>query len=409
MTTDATSSLATPDQIATELTAVRLLEHPSVQAAIAETGQYLKGQIPHGQRTAARFDRDYRQTVFNALMGAVNADPDRPRVHSVGFFPHRIEGVDIPGTRVLHSNPDYVYRLVPVDGAARFVLHARRPAAGPLAFEVSLIGEGQATQGNLSLSDLTIAADGTFAITIDPAEANGRPNHLRSQPGARQLIIRDIFDNIAAQRPIALTIERLDPPARPVPSDADIIASAGPAIRKVVDGVLGIARVLQGPVNTLPQPGFSNQDETLVTQAYSICHFRLADDEGLLVRLELGTARYGVVPVTNFWGGVGDFLNHRTSVSTCRAETDPDGGYTFIVATRDPGIVNWVDTEGLDEGVICARWTAFSGKAGSRPKIDARVIRIADVEAELAPGTPRCDPSGRSRQLAAHVRDYAAW
>src|SRR5258708_4081097 len=64
MTSEAMSPLATSDQIEIELAAVRLLEHPSVQAAIAETGQYLQKQIPHGPRTAARFDRDYRQTVL---------------------------------------------------------------------------------------------------------------------------------------------------------------------------------------------------------------------------------------------------------------------------------------------------------------------------------------------------------
>jgi hypothetical protein len=409
MTNDIGVPLLTADQIAVELMAKRLLGDLSLQSEIAEIGREFREKIPHGPRTAQRFEHDYRQTVFNALLGVANSDSGRPRVHAVNLFPHRIDDLEIPGTRALHSNPDYVYRFVPVDGAGRYVLRGERPVSGPLAFEISLMGEGQATLANLSLSDLVIAPDGTFAVTIDPDDPNGRPNHLQSRPGARQLVIRDIFDRIETQRPMALAAERLDPPAGNAPTFAELAASAGPAIRGVVNGLAGMGMVLKAPPNTLPQPAFSNQNGTLMTQAYSIGHFRLADDEGLLIRMTLGTAVYAVVPVTNFWGGVGDFLNHRTSVGTPRAEMDPDGAYTFVVSPRDPGIFNWVDTNGLDEGIICARWVGFRDELGPKPAIEARVMRVVELAAELPPGTPRCSPQQRQAQLAAHLRDYSAW
>jgi len=406
MTTDIGAPLITADQIAVELAATQLLGDPSLQSEIAEIGREFRDKIPHGPRTAERFEHDYRQTVFNALLGVANSDAGRPRVHAVNLFPHRIGDLEIPGTRALHSNPDYVYRFVPVDGTGHYMLRGIRPASAPLAFEISLMGEGQATLANLSLSGLAVEPDGTFAVTIDPDEPNGRSNHLQSRPGARQLVIRDIFDRIETQRPMALTVERRDPPAGDV---LNFVELAAPALRGVVAGLTGMGMVLKAPPNTLPQPAFSNQNGTLLTQAYSIGHFRLADDEGLLIRLTLGTAGYATVPVTNFWGGVGDFLNHRTSVGTARAETDPDGSYTFIVSPRDPGIVNWVDTDGLDEGIVCIRWVGFRDAPDPRPTIEARVVRVADLEADLPPGTPRCSPEQRRAQLSAHQRDYSAW
>jgi hypothetical protein len=299
--------------------------------------------------------------------------------------------------------------MIPIDGVGRYVLHGKRPTMGPLAFEVSLMGENGATIGNLSLSDLIIATDGGFAITIDPAAANGRSNHLQSRPGTRQLLIRDIFDKIAVQRPMALSIERLDPPTSPARTTADIVATIESVIRGFMSGLLGIARVLGSEPNRLQPPSFQNQSETLVTQAYSIGHFRLTPTEGLLIRLTLGSAAYAVVPATSYWGGIGDFLRHRASIGTGRAETDPDGGFTFVVAASDPGIANWVDTGGLDEGVLCVRWLGFAPGAGPMPELTARVVQLADLDAALPVGTPRCDSGAREAQLAAHLRDYTAW
>jgi hypothetical protein len=278
-----------------------------------------------------------------------------------------------------------------------------------IAWPRSLIGANEATQGNLSISDLAIAPDGGFTITVDPNEAGGRPNHLQSAPGAQQLIIRDIFNDIAVQRPMALTIERLDPPRRPPLTIEEIIAGVPKQMTKAIRGTMAVTSAIKGEPNALKQPAFFNQGETLVTQAYSMGHFKLTEDQAFVIRMTMGSADYAIVPATNYWGGIGDFLNHRTCISSGQAVPNPDGSYTYVVARKDPGVANWVETDGLDEGMLCVRWTAFGQDGGPMPTLEAKLVALADIESALPPGTPRYDAAARQERIAKHARDYSSW
>jgi hypothetical protein len=406
----ANSPMATEDQKAVERIALQLLKEPEVQKMIEDTAREIKSIVPHGPLSAAIFDYEFEMMRWVALLAAINIDPNYPKIHAVSLYPHQTDGVDICSTKALHPSPDYIYRLAPVDDSARFVIHGVKPPEGPLAFEFSLIGANEATQGNLSIGDLKIAADGSFTITVDPQPANGRPNHLQSQPGAQQLIIRDIFDHIERQRPMKLTIERLDPPAKPPMTIADIVKEVPKQMAKAIRGTMAVTQhVNKSPANQLPAPAFFNQGETLVTQAYAMGHFKLTEDQAFIIRMTMGSAGYAIVPATNYWGGIGDFLNHRTCLSSGRATPNPDGSYTYVVARRDPGVVNWVETDGLDEGMLCVRWTAFRNDGGPMPTLEAKLVDWANLEAALPPGTPRIDAAGRAAQIAQHARDYASW
>jgi hypothetical protein len=406
----ANSPLATEDQKAVERIALQLLEEPEVQAMIADTARQVKEAVPHGPLSAAIFDYEFEMMRWVALLASINIDPNYPRIHAVSLYPHKTDGIDICGTKALHPSPDYIYRLAPVDDSARFIVHGKKPPSGPLAFEFSLIGANEATQGNLSIGDIKIAPDGGFTITVDPEPANGRANHLQSAAGAQQLIIRDIFDHIERQRPMALTIERLDPPTKPPMTIADIVKEVQKQMAKAIRGTMAVtAHVNKSPVNVLPSPAFFNAGETLVTQAYAMGHFKLTEDQAFVIRMTMGSAGYAIVPATNYWGGIGDFLNHRTCLSSGRATPNPDGSYTYVVARRDPGIVNWVETDGLDEGMLCVRWTAFRNDGGPMPTLEAKLVDWADLASALPAGTPRLDAAGRAAQIAQHARDYSAW
>ena len=401
--------LATADQRSVELTALELLKEPSVQASIAETAIALKALVPHGKLSAAIFDYEFEQMRWIALLASINIDANHPRIHAVSLYPHVTGGIAICGTKGLHPSPDYIYRLAPVDDAARFVVKGKKPAEGPLAFEVSLIGANEATQGNLSIGDLVIDADGGFTITVDPMPAGGRPNHLQSALGAQQLIIRDIFDQIDRQRPMALTIERLDPPTRGPLSIAEIAAGVPKQMTKAIRGTMAVTNAINTiEANVLKQPAFMNQGETLVTQAYSMGHFRLTEDQALVITITMGSAGYAIIPATNYWGGIGDYLNHRTCISSGKAAANPDGSLTFVVARQDPGVANWVETDGLDEGSLCVRWTAFK-QGGPMPTLEAKLVDFAELDSALPPGVPRVDMAGRKAQIGQHARDYTAW
>ena len=403
------SPLSTEDQMAVERIALKLQEKLEVQATIADTALALKAMVPHGPLSAATFGYEFEQICWAALLASANVDPNHPRIHAVNLFPHQTDGIEIVGTRALHPSPDYIYRLAPVEASVRFAVRGKKPTVGPLTFELSLLGANGATQGNVSLSGLAIAPDGSFTISIGPEAADGRPNHLQSTAGAQHLIIRDIFDDLTHQRPMALTIERLDPPRRPPKTIDEIVKDVPGQMSKAIDNTIALTGAINRmPPNVLPAPAFINQTEALVTQAYAMGHFKLSPTQAFVIRMTMGSAGYAVVPATNYWGGIGDFLQHRTCVSSPRATPNDDGSYTYVVARVDPGVTNWIDTDGVDEGMLCIRWTAFR-PGGPMPTLTAKLVDRANLEAALPPGTPCLDAFGRRAQIKRHRLYYTSW
>jgi len=74
-----------------------------------------------------------------------------------------------------------------------------------------------------------------------------------------------------------------------------------------------------------------------------------------------------------------------------------------VVAHRDPGAPNWIDTEERRRGLLVYRWV-FSR---TRPAPSARVVPIAEVRGTLPAEHPVVGEEERRRALAR--RREAAW
>jgi hypothetical protein len=407
-----TPPLATADQEYLELAAVRLLSHPVVQAAAQQIGEAWIARARPTAEQRARFEGEFEQAALCGVVNALNQDSNYPRIQAFGRFAHHARGVRIPGTKSANPNPDYIYRLIPIDGQARFAVHGLAPERRPIAFEFSVLDKGQVYLGNVSAPDLVIGPDRRFTITVGPDAPGGRPNHIQTTPSAVQILIRDVLADVAYERPYALTVERLDPPtAPPLPEEA-IVPLCGPAIAAFVDDIARINSgvMLQRPANQWDKPAIHTGAAFIPTQAYSGARFRLNNDEALVFTLTLGNAAYAVVPVNNLWGGINDYFAHIGTLGTGRAARNPDGSYSFVLSLADPGVHNWVDPDGLHEGLSIVRWIGFDrAKAGGgEPTLDVRLVRLSQLESALPSGAPRIDAAGRRAQLVKHAADYLA-
>jgi hypothetical protein len=82
-----------------------------------------------------------------------------------------------------------------------------------------------------------------------------------------------------------------------------------------------------------------------------------------------------------------------------------DGSVTFVIAAKDPGVANWLDTTGLHEGSIFVRWQKAPQPLApnTRAVREVRLVKIGELSALLPPVTP----DGRRRELAARAAAYA--
>ena len=60
--------------------------------------------------------------------------------------------------------------------------------------------------------------------------------------------------------------------------------------------------------------------------------------------------------LSNHWLETLDYTRHRITLNNHTAKLEPDGTVKLIVAARDPGHPNWLDTAGHARGTIGVRW-----------------------------------------------------
>ncbi|HEX6590624.1 MAG TPA: DUF1214 domain-containing protein [Moraxellaceae bacterium] len=416
----ATSPLVTADQKALDATAVTInnnWNYPvlKAEARAAYVAAYAIGKGQVSAEAEARLDQAINELAFSAIQKAVNNDPYFPKVYWLNTPPHAWDGKTVPGGRYSFDNPDNIYRTIPIAGDVQYEIRGQRAVVGPTDITFSLISNpnSQQTIAYLTGKDLVVNADGSYVITVDSAPANGRRNHIQSTSAAKQLFVRNNLGNWNTETPDALTVKRVSAlpwyvlPKGQVAIGSDAWVNLQESVVTYGVGALGVKTYVNA-LNTLANPSSSSTLGTLVTQASSFGHFRLADDEALLVTVNTGGAGYFVLPVTDPWSVTVDPINHQSSLNNKQSIANADGSYTFVISLRDPGVYNWLDTVGQHEGTIMARWQNLPAQspASGGPAISAQLVKLNQLPGLLPAGTRYVSAVERQAQLAARKAGF---
>ena len=136
---------------------------------------------------------------------------------------------------------------------------------------------------------------------------------------------------------------------------------------------------------------------------YGSCFWSSRRDEALLLEVERPDADYwNFINHTLPWLESGEFDRRHTSLSDQQIHVDGDGVVRVVVAHRDPGTPNWIDTEERRRGLLVYRWVW----ARNNPLPRARVVPLGGCASAAG------RPSGRERPTrggAARAPPRAAW
>jgi hypothetical protein len=137
------------------------------------------------------------------------------------------------------------------------------------------------------------------------------------------------------------------------------------------------------------------------TNIYAGGVYELAPDEALIVENEIPVEpMYIGMHLANFWGESFDYANRITSLNGMQSERSSDGLLRYVVAHRDPGVPNWLDTTGHPEGFLTPRWAYFEKPPQERwPRITAKRVPFADVRKHLPADTRAVSPEERVAQV----------
>ena len=98
-----------------------------------------------------------------------------------------------------------------------------------------------------------------------------------------------------------------------------------------------------------------------------------------------------------------------SSLNNYQAKANPDGSFTFVLAMKDPGVYNWLDTSGTPYGEGAVRWQTLTYPVSGTLKNGVQVVKLvklADLRKELPPTTQWVTAKERAEQRATRARQF---
>ncbi len=293
-----------------------------------------------------------------------NADPDRPRLRALDLV------------KIGADNPDNVYLSATIRGDRTYRITGTRGtiayfSIGSKANRYARDGT-MASTGELSDADLAVARDGTVEIIASATRHDG--NWLPLAPDSTGLVVRQTYLDRATETEGTWRIERVDDPGPPPPLDPEFLAKA---LRRAALAVHGTAATFAGWAelfatrpNELPDFGqdmfqrAGGDPEIFYLHGY----WSLKPGAAWVIETEVPDCPYWNFQLGNWWLESLDH-EHRITVNKHTAKLDGDR-VTIVVADRDPGWGNWIDTAGHTSGTALLRWLG----ATTHPVPTCRVI-----------------------------------
>lgn len=317
------------------------------------------------------------------LVGHFEADPARPHFRRIVTPTRKFTG----------DNGDAIYFDAQVSKQYQYIVRGNMNGAVYLSVTVEEgTGDGSLgskTAGVLNQKQIDIADDGSFSLRIggEPAERNW----LALTEKASGITTRHYFEEetcVAADpsREPLLTIENTSA-TEALNSYSDASVAAG--IRRAAQFVR-TRTLLQPPMANAKQPAFVGltpnefpkpvlPDDLGLAAAdahYSMAPYYLAPDEALVMTGRWPNACFANVSLWNRFQQTFDYRNHQISLNRAQTELEADGSFKIILAHQDPGVKNWISTEGRALGLVFWRFMLAEGDIET-PR--AEVVKFSDL------------------------------
>jgi hypothetical protein len=304
----------------------------------------------------------------------VEGDADHPRLASIVNPARKMQG----------DNPDAIYHFAQIRGDRSYRVFGVRGEESYISFTVHSEAVDGGFNGrvltDINDSQFTFAPDGSYEIVFSaerPPEgqlADASGGWVQLDPDARMLIVRSYFlrEESAQNDPLVqvrIGIETLDDVPPPPPLDDATLAArlqAGVAFLRQTTVGQGLptapspAPFMGKEPNTVGEPwSFRNAGVDAagaVDIFYSMGRWDLGPDDALVMRGTIPPAPFTNVMLWNRHMQTLEYAHRRSSLNSSQIAYEPDGSYAIVVAHRDPGVPNWLDTGGHRFGTIFWRY-----------------------------------------------------
>ena len=309
------------------------------------------------------------------------------------------------------DNPDGLYQIATVDLSRTYRLSGNIGTVRYLGLSVMTtdFSEGKIEQFlTVNGDDLQTDENGTFELLFGagpcPEDTSSAVWHALP-PRRCRLMIRQFFYDWEGEEPADLHLECLEP--GPAPSrlgPIDLTSRLGPTADRVVDMTafwadFGSQHLIRGEVNSFDHvqsaQGAASSMGGSLDQGYGQAWYRIAEGEALLLEVEIPECTYWAVQLGDVWYQSLDWWNRQSSLNGHQAVVGADGVFRTVIAHRDPGIANWLDTTGSTQGCVTYRWN----QADFQPVPTVELVAFADLANRLDDTWATITPEERSEVL----------
>ncbi|MEM1114275.1 MAG: DUF1214 domain-containing protein, partial [Pseudomonadota bacterium] len=274
--------------------------------------------------------------------------------------------------KMLGDNPDARYYTAVISDEHSYRIRGNLAGATYTSFTIEMSDNAEGNRGvgsAINDSQFEVDENGDFEIVVSREQAEG--NWLELNEGAASITTRHYFErevsvNNDALTHVPLSIENLvQQPPRPAPNDADIAAGIRRVISFLEANVISFGAASDLPwVSTTPNvfnPIVIDNSNAAVNYAavdnvYAMAPFVLQPDQALVIRGRFPKCRFCNLVLFNRFLQTFDYETRRVSLNRAQAVLEEDGSFKIILAARDPGHPNWLDTEGRAYGLMFWRF-----------------------------------------------------
>ncbi|MEP4147011.1 MAG: DUF1214 domain-containing protein [Halioglobus sp.] len=337
----------------------------------------------HSPEDIAGSHRSLMHIIEASLVGYFEQDANKPDFRRIVT----------PSRKLTGDNSDAIYFDAPLHPDNTYIIQGEKKGAA--YFSITIENDtydgriATATGGVINDTEIDIDEEDRFTIYLG-GEKRER-NWLPLKAGASRVTTRHYFEHAepAANNPDLeprLHIECLDNNAVSAPPNDSTIAEGilrvGNAIRsRTLDmPALGGGELpdFMSPVpNEFPRPQQPGNFGLAAFDAhYSMAPFFINTDEALVITGRWPECRFGNICLWNRFQQTFDYIDRSVSLNRTQAVLETDGSFKMILAHQDPGLPNWLDTEGNLFGLMFWRFFLVEGEVET-PEV--QVVKFSDL------------------------------
>jgi hypothetical protein len=267
------------------------------------------------------------------------------------------------------DNPDTFYHRATLNPTLRYRIHGRRGEELYLAFCLyGLRGRTNCILANICDSHMEFDDDGRFELVLSAERPEGVKNWVQLDNIARTLVTRQYFTDLRQKR-AELNIQLLDditpPPAPTVEGITHRLRALSQSLSRTFKSTQVASEAWMKQPNTVSvnstEEGFDSLFPTPDNE-YVGGWYKLEENEALVMEGRAPKCRYWSVQLCSRWLESRDFVNRQIILNHSQVKLEADGKFRIVVAHREGGEANQLDTTGHREGGVIFRWLLPSGE-----------------------------------------------